>query len=97
MPPCCYRELAGLARHSAVAADLGRWRAGSVVVRAPLRGQDQALVAGLADEVVLHVVPKLVGRGVRLFGAARADLRCTEAIQGEGALHLRYQARLLTG
>jgi dihydrofolate reductase len=52
----------------------------------------QALDAGLADEVVLHVVPKLVGRGVRLFGAARADLRCTEAIPGEGAVHLRYQA-----
>jgi dihydrofolate reductase len=53
----------------------------------------QALAAGLADEVVLHVVPTLVGRGVRLFGAARADLRCIEAIQGEGAVHLRYQAR----
>jgi dihydrofolate reductase len=52
----------------------------------------QALDAGLADEVVLHVVPRLVGRGVRLFGAARADLRCTEAIRGEGAVHLRYQA-----
>jgi dihydrofolate reductase len=52
----------------------------------------QALDAGLADEVVLHVVPRLVGRGLRLFGAARADLRCTEAIQGEGAVHLRYQA-----
>jgi len=51
----------------------------------------QALDAGLADEVVLHVVPRLAGRGIRLFGTARADLRCTEAIQGEGALHLRYQ------
>lgn len=53
----------------------------------------QALAAGLADEVVLHVVPKLVGRGVRLFGTAQVDLRCTEAIQGEGALHLRYDIR----
>jgi dihydrofolate reductase len=53
----------------------------------------QALAAGLADEVVLHVVPKLVGRGVPLFGDARADLRCTEAVQGEGALHLRYEVR----
>jgi hypothetical protein len=31
----------------------------------------QALAAGLVDEVVLHVVPKLVGRGVRLFDSAR--------------------------
>jgi dihydrofolate reductase len=53
----------------------------------------QALDAGLADEVVLHVVPKLAGRGVGLFGAARVDLRCTEAIQGEGAVHLRYQVQ----
>jgi dihydrofolate reductase len=51
----------------------------------------QALAAGLADEVVLHVVPRLVGRGVRLFGDAQVDLRCTETIQGEGAVHLRYQ------
>jgi dihydrofolate reductase len=53
----------------------------------------QALAAGLVDEVVLHVTPVLLGRGVRLFGAAQADLRCIEAIQGEGAVHLRYQVR----
>jgi dihydrofolate reductase len=53
----------------------------------------QALAAGLVDEVVLHVVPKLVGRGVRLFGPAQLDLRPIETIQGEGALHLRYEAR----
>ena len=53
----------------------------------------QALDAGLADEVVLHVVPRLAGRGLRLFGAARAELRCTEAIPGEGAIHLRYEVR----
>ena len=35
----------------------------------------QALAAGLVDEVVLHVVPVLLGRGMRLFGAAQVDLR----------------------
>ena len=50
----------------------------------------QALAAGLVDEVVLHVVPKLVGRGVRLFDSARVDLRCVESVPGEGAVHLRY-------
>jgi dihydrofolate reductase len=50
----------------------------------------QALAAGLVDEVVLHVVPKLVGRGVRLFDAAQVDLRCVETVEGEGAVHLRY-------
>jgi dihydrofolate reductase len=53
----------------------------------------QALDAGLADEVVLHVVPRLAGRGIPLFGTARTDLRYTEAIQREGALHLRYEIR----
>jgi dihydrofolate reductase len=53
----------------------------------------QALAAGLADEVVLHVVPVLLGRGVRLFGTAQADLRCIETIHGEGAVHLRYEPR----
>jgi len=50
----------------------------------------QALAAGLVDEIVLHVVPKLIGRGVRLFDPTQADLRCLETIQGEGAIHLRY-------
>jgi dihydrofolate reductase len=53
----------------------------------------QALEARLAEEVVLHVVPRLAGRGLRLFDTARADLRLTEVIQGEGALHLRYDVR----
>jgi dihydrofolate reductase len=51
----------------------------------------QALEARLAEEVVLHVVPRLAGRGLRLFDTARVNLRCTEAIQGEGALHVRYE------
>jgi dihydrofolate reductase len=53
----------------------------------------QALADGLVDEVVLHVVPKLIGRGVRLFDSAEVDLRCVETIQGEGAVHLRYGVR----
>jgi len=51
----------------------------------------QALDAGLVDEVVLHVTPVLVGRGMPLFGTERADLRCVEVIQGSGAVHLRYE------
>src|SRR5262249_38351949 len=48
---------------------------------------------GLADEGVLHVRPKRGGRGGPLLGDGRADLRCTEAVQGEGAVHLRYEVR----
>jgi dihydrofolate reductase len=53
----------------------------------------QALAAGLVDEVVLHVVPKLIGRGVRLFDADEVDLHCVETVQGEGAVHLRYEVQ----
>jgi dihydrofolate reductase len=53
----------------------------------------QALAAGLVDEVVLHVAPVLIGRGIRLFGDAQVDLRCVETIHGEGAVHLRYEVR----
>jgi dihydrofolate reductase len=55
----------------------------------------QALAAGLVDEVVLHVVPALLGRGVRLFGAATAttDVALLETTPGENAVHLRYRVR----
>jgi dihydrofolate reductase len=53
----------------------------------------QALEAGVVDEVVLHVVPRLAGRGLRLFGATRSDLLFVGAVQGEGAFHLSYQVR----
>lgn len=53
----------------------------------------QALAAGLADEIVLHISPVLVGQGMRLFGPGQADLRCTQTIQGEGAVHLTYEVR----
>jgi dihydrofolate reductase len=53
----------------------------------------QALAAGLVDEVVLHVAPVLLGRGIRLFGDTQVDLRHVETIQGEGAVHLRYEVR----
>jgi dihydrofolate reductase len=51
----------------------------------------QALAAGLVDEVVLHVTPVLLGRGIRLFETSRAELRCIETVHGEGAVHLRYE------
>ena len=35
----------------------------------------------------------LVGRGVRLFDGGEVDLRCVETIEGEGAVHLRYEVQ----
>jgi dihydrofolate reductase len=80
-------EAVGQARAAAAADGKDVLLAGGVSIA------HQALAAGLVDEMVLHVVPRLAGRGLRLFDAARADLRCTEVIQGEGALHLSYEVR----
>jgi dihydrofolate reductase len=54
----------------------------------------QAVEAGLADEIVLHVVPMLAGRGVRLFDTATVDLGHAEVVNGEGAVHLSYRVSL---
>jgi dihydrofolate reductase len=57
----------------------------------------QYLEAGLIDEMQLHVVPLLLGGGVRLFdgplpGAPRA-LECTRVVGSPtGATHLKYRA-----
>jgi len=51
----------------------------------------QGLALGLVDEVVLHITPALLGRGIRLFGTGQANLRCVETVHGEGAVHLWYQ------
>jgi dihydrofolate reductase len=53
----------------------------------------QALAAGLVDEIVLHITPVLAGQGMRLFGPGSLDLRCTQTIAGEGAVHLTYEVR----
>jgi hypothetical protein len=38
-------------------------------------------------------VPMMIDRGMRLFGGARADLCCTEAIRAESAIYLHCQIR----
>jgi len=53
----------------------------------------QALAAGLVDQLLLHVVPILLGDGVRLFAhpAARAiRLRRLSSLEGADASHHRY-------
>jgi dihydrofolate reductase len=54
----------------------------------------QYLKAGLLDELVLHVVPVLLGAGERLFddvAGADLDLECTEAVHAPGVTHLTYR------
>ncbi len=54
----------------------------------------QAIAAGLLDELLVHQVPIFLGGGERLFdhlaaGAAKAEL--TDVVEGADALHLTYR------
>ncbi|MEV4570338.1 dihydrofolate reductase family protein [Nonomuraea sp. NPDC049419] len=51
------------------------------------------LVAGLLDEVHLHVMPFLLGEGTPLFGGVRAELEPLGAPVGGVAAHMRYRVR----
>jgi dihydrofolate reductase len=53
----------------------------------------QYLAAGLLDEVVVSVVPVLLGEGERLFdnlGGAAPKLEQVEAVGAPGVTHIRY-------
>lgn len=56
-----------------------------------------ALVAGVLDELELHVVPVLLGQGRRLFDhlpAGTVELERTRVLEGEdGVTHLHYRVR----
>jgi dihydrofolate reductase len=55
----------------------------------------QYLAAGLIDEVLLNVVPILLGGGTRLFdnlGDAAVSLEQVEVIEAPDVAHLRYRA-----
>ncbi|MFG3131258.1 dihydrofolate reductase family protein [Streptomyces tendae] len=54
----------------------------------------QYLAAGLVDELQLHVVPTLLGDGLRLFegpGARRRDLEQVRVVETPLATHLKYR------
>ena len=53
----------------------------------------QALAAGLLDEIQITLVPLLLGGGVRLFEDVPAgiELRPTRVLDGPGATHVRYE------
>ena len=54
---------------------------------APVR---EALTNGLLDEITLHVVPVLLGDGVRLLDDASADLELVTVVQAPGVTHVTY-------
>jgi dihydrofolate reductase len=52
----------------------------------------QALGAGLLDEIQLHVSPLLLGGGARLFGGQSvAQLELTRVLDSPAVTHLRYR------
>lgn len=54
----------------------------------------QLLVAGLLDELTLHLVPVLLGAGIRLFddpGMADLQLRQEWAVEAPGVTYLHYR------
>ena len=54
----------------------------------------QCLRAGLLDEIQLHLVPVLLGAGVRLFdrlGADNINLEVIRVVDAPGVTHLRYR------
>jgi len=55
--------------------------------------QQQFIVAGLIDEISIHIVPVLLGEGVRLFdhlGSQHISLEQTEVSAGDQVAHLSY-------
>jgi dihydrofolate reductase len=54
----------------------------------------QCLRAGLLDEIQIHLVPVLLGSGVRLFdhlGTQSIDLETVRVVDSPGVTHLRYR------
>ena len=74
------------ARAAAGKKDVGIW-GGANVMR-------QYLKAGLLDELQVHLVPILLGEGVRLFedlGRERIELKRIRTIETAAATHLRFE------
>ncbi len=56
----------------------------------------QFLKAGLLDEIQLHLVPVLLGGGLRLFehlGSARIEFERTRIVEAPLATHIRYRVK----
>jgi dihydrofolate reductase len=54
----------------------------------------QYLAAGLVDEIVVHLVPVLLQRGMRMFenhGSEQTQLEVVEVVDTPGATHVRYR------
>lgn len=80
----------------AAAVDRARAAAGDkdVLIAGGLSIAQQAIAAGLVDEISMHIAPVLMGKGARLLDHIRdSPIQLTQlhAYQGEAATHVRYR------
>jgi len=63
-----------------------------VAIAGGAEAAQQALRAGVVDDLTLHLAPVLLGGGVSLFdgGGANLKLRLTNVLEGPLATHLQY-------
>jgi dihydrofolate reductase len=69
-------------------------RGGDVAVSGGAGAAKQYLAAGLIDEIEIHLVPVLLGAGVRLFDDPRlsnVELEQVGVIEAPGVTHITYQ------
>jgi dihydrofolate reductase len=54
----------------------------------------QCIKAGLVDEMMIHLVPVLLGSGIRLFdnlGTGQIELEEEKVIKAPGVIHLKFR------
>lgn len=73
------------AKQAAGGKDVKLWGGGEII--------GAYLAAGLLDELELHVVPRLLGGGSRIFDAdvSKVELEQVRAVEAPGVTHLKYR------
>lgn len=78
---------------SALAQARAAAKGGDVVLGGGASTANQYLAAGLVDEMLIHLVPILLGGGERLFDGVGSDLRGlkpTRTVAADGVTHLMF-------
>jgi dihydrofolate reductase len=85
-------------RHRGIDAAVAQARTAAGDKRSRWQGEptsaQQCLRAGLLDEIQIHLVPTLLGEGIRLFehlSADQAELAVASVIDSPSVTHLRYR------
>lgn len=67
----------------------------AVIIGGGVQVAQQFLQAGLVDELQLHVVHVIVGKGLRLFDMEieQTELDCLRNVEGNGVTHIRFRVK----